>query len=289
MLIIMLFNSFSEMLCMVGLANSGWQKVKESPYTPYALSPVAGAAGWAAAKLTCDAGFGILNKFDRQLHPGIYFPLALGITGTAMVTGTLPSLILTAVIGAQRNLYIINAMKQRQGEPYLLYDNLSSWQFYYPAIIQGLTLGLPFAYYLAHKENRFPSIVEATLLSCAAATPGLLAAIYFIAKENEKKRELKKWNFDVNIEEEKEQRQQKEEREREERKQRDELIKQALRLQEEERLNRERLQREREKQQREIDRNNNMLTQNKQAEPEKEEKDDEDDEPMFRTEDLDNN
>lgn len=174
MLTIVLFSTFSDMLCMVSLASSTWKNVKESPYTPYALSPAAGYLGHKAAKLTCKAGFGILNQFDKQLHPGIYIPLVVGIVGTGIAAATLPSFALTEMIRKQRS-------------DYLLADNLSPWQLYYPGIIQGLTLGLPFAYYLAQKENRFPSIVATTLLSCGAASPGFIAGYISSGKEQQKK------------------------------------------------------------------------------------------------------
>lgn len=102
-------------------------------------------------------------------------PYALGIVGYAALT--LPNYALTERIRTLR-------------EPYLD-GNLSPWQFYYPAIIQGLSFGLPFAYYLAKKDHSFPSaLLVATLVSCAASGPGVIAGTLSKLKEEE---QLKKF------------------------------------------------------------------------------------------------
>jgi hypothetical protein len=176
MLIIVLCGTVSDTFCMTSWAGSAWQNIKESPYTPYALSPAASYLGYKAMNLTCDAGFGILNQFDKQLHPGIYIPLAVGVAGAGIAAATLPSFALTEMIRKQR-------------ERYLLTGNLSSLQFYYPAIIQGLTLGLPFAYYLIKKESPISSTIAATMLAFIAASPGLIAGGLSEKKEEQRKSE----------------------------------------------------------------------------------------------------
>lgn len=177
MLIIILFSSFSDMLCMTQWAGSTWKNITESPYTPYALSPVAGAAGWVAGGLTWKAGFCALDRFNKQLHPKLQTPLTIGVIAASMTASALPSLTLTEMIRKQR-------------EPYLFSSNFSSLQFYYPAIIQGLSLGLPFAYYLAKKDSALSSYTAATILSCMAAYPAILAGKWSEDQESKRKKQL---------------------------------------------------------------------------------------------------